>query len=182
MCMSKAHRAQLVGRSAEERMHECRPSTPPLCPSTVALLSFWSCQARDVPPGTCPPPPRALSRRFSVYICWLIADPDPLSMLADVLVAVVAEPSSHSVRGLRDTARYEGGGGCVFVGSISSYFEALLLDRTTTVFCFSVNIYTGILNYSVYVVVVRVLRSRSLLFCGIVERNDNQDITMLLHG
>lgn len=26
-------------------------------------------------------------------------------MLADVLVAVVAEPSSHSVRGLRDTAR-----------------------------------------------------------------------------
>lgn len=33
------------------------------------------------------------------------ADPDPLAMLADVLVAVVAEPSSHSVRGLRDTAR-----------------------------------------------------------------------------
>ncbi|CAM9169353.1 unnamed protein product [Ectocarpus sp. 12 AP-2014] len=32
-------------------------------------------------------------------------EPDPLAMLADVLVAVVAEPSSHSVRGLRDTAR-----------------------------------------------------------------------------
>ncbi|CAN0178962.1 unnamed protein product [Ectocarpus sp. 6 AP-2014] len=32
-------------------------------------------------------------------------EPDPLAMLADVLVAVVAEPSTHSVRGLRDTAR-----------------------------------------------------------------------------
>ncbi len=28
-------------------------------------------------------------------------------MLADVLVAVVAEPSAHSVRGLRDTARLD---------------------------------------------------------------------------
>eukprot|EP00903_Cladosiphon_okamuranus_P021832 g20075.t1 len=32
-------------------------------------------------------------------------NPDPLAVLADVLVAVVAEPSTHSVRGLRDTAR-----------------------------------------------------------------------------
>lgn len=33
-------------------------------------------------------------------------DTDPLAMLADVLVGVVAEPSSHSVRGLRDPSRY----------------------------------------------------------------------------
>ncbi|CAM9621337.1 unnamed protein product [Scytosiphon promiscuus] len=53
-------------------------------------------------------------------------DPDPLSMLADVLVAVVAEPSAHSVRGLRDTARRVWGMVCGVCPLTKSALDTLL--------------------------------------------------------
>lgn len=47
-----------------------------------------------------------LRLRVRAIVLCTADDPDPSAMLADVLVAVVAEPSTYSVRGLRDTSRF----------------------------------------------------------------------------